>query len=178
MKAAATSPRFHVGELVKARFGGEWVGSRITEDRGPMGGMGRHLYQVSIPNDPFEPMITERLEEDLQPYDPAREPPRQISRREIIDYLKQGGLIAILLQNQGGNHPPSAWLRAKEGGGGIHTFDPERGQVGGQAIPARATYFTKVFTPKRAEVAEYLRTFGLTPEEAEEVLKAVGTAPT
>lgn len=64
------------------------------------------------------------------------------------------------------------------GGAGIlHTFAPGRGFVGGKSAPLSALHGDKIFTPKRAAVVEYLTTFGLDNQDAEEVVDAIGTAP-
>ena len=59
-----------------------------------------------------------------------------------------------------------------------HTFAAEHGQVGGdRSVPFAAFWEAAVHAQKRDEVAAYLLTFGLTPEEAEDVIRAVGVSP-
>jgi hypothetical protein len=59
----------------------------------------------------------------------------------------------------------------------MHTFAADRGLVGGAAVPFFALLEDKVFTAKRQQVIDFLASFGLTRAEAEDVVRAVGTAP-
>ena len=43
-------------------------------------------------------------------------------------------------------------------------------------MPVLALHEDKVFAGKKEEVAEFLRSFGLGPTDAEQVVKAVGTS--
>jgi hypothetical protein len=105
----------------------------------------------------------------------AASPP---DKEAIINYLKEGGLVAILFGNlEKKREQPKAWLTYKRRGGVTHTFLAERGVVGGAPIPYFALHEEKVYTGKKEEVAAFLTSFGLSRAEAEDVISAVGTAP-
>jgi hypothetical protein len=99
-------------------------------------------------------------------------------RAALQRYFREGGLVAILQSNlAGGREQPRVWLSFTARGDLVHTFAAERGVVGGSAVPPLALFDRKVFTPKQEEVREFLMSFGLTRPEAEDVIRAVGTAP-
>ena len=97
---------------------------------------------------------------------------------QIEAYLIHGGLIGILRSNlSGGRSQPRVWLRPDTIGNVTHTFERERGVVGGEVVPFMAVHDDKVFTPKRKEVLSFLRSFNLDPTDAERIISSVGTAP-
>jgi len=163
-----TDARFGVGDIVSFSFGLRNVAAQIIEDRGPIGVKGRRLYRVRFDQSADEPIDLEIPEEEVALVK---------SRKDAaIEYFKSGGLIAILKSNQGGKGP-RVWLMPDPGGAGIlHTFAPGRGFVGGKSAPLSALHGDKIFTPKRAAVVEYLTTFGLDNQDADEVVDAIGTA--
>jgi hypothetical protein len=71
------------------------------------------------------------------------------------------------------------WPGRDSGGKITHTFAPRRGLIGGQMIPDSALASTgrRIDPRKKDEVAAYLLGFGLTPEEAEDVIQSLGVAP-
>jgi hypothetical protein len=146
------------------------------EDRGPLGANGRRLYMVSKPSDPFDPdlrMVSEdRLELDVTL-------PIPLEKGEIIEFLKNGGLVWILMSNPSeGRKDPRVWLCRDQLGGVTFTFAPERGMIGGATVPFSAFWGSEgIYAPKKDEVATFLLSFGLTPEEAEDVIRAVGVSP-
>lgn len=98
-----------------------------------------------------------------------------MNTQAVIDYLKTGGLITIL-QKQ---NVQAVWLYTREDGSVRHTFtQPDHG-VGGQPIPRSASTDGKVFcaVPNKERVVEFLKGIGLSGTEADEVIKAAGTAP-
>jgi hypothetical protein len=170
--------KYRVGDRVSLSWGFTPMEGTITEDHGPLGVGGRRLYQVEVPMDPFEPMIAELAEDEMSPFDPANGHNTPIKKSDIIQYLKNGGLALILRSNKdGGPKQPRVWLRHDSHGNITFTFAEERGKVGGERVPEKALYHSQVFTPKRDEVVQYLRSFGLSKAEAEEVVAEVGTAP-
>src|SRR5438093_1569217 len=93
--AKRTSPAFQVGDRVRFVLNNRKVWGVIIEDRGNIGVGGRRLFYVEVPLDPDEPMVflmpADELERDP---DAGREPPDKAS---VVKYLKQGGLVGILL---------------------------------------------------------------------------------
>lgn len=169
---------FRVGDRVGVSLGRRTVPGIITEDRGPLGVRGRRLYQVRVSMDPFEPVITELLEDDIQPIEHSALSEFSLDKKRIIAYLVNGGLIAILRSNlAGGRTQPRVWLRPDSIGNVTYTFEEEWGVVGGATIPFLAVHGEKVFSPKRVQVLALLQSFDLDRAEAEEILAAVGTAP-
>ena len=170
-------PAFQVGDRVSFPFGAERAEGTVIEVRGLMGVGGRRLYQVEVPNDPFDPQTYELAEDEMEP-SRANGERIPLSTAAIIDYLRYGGLTSILQSNlDGGRNQPRVWLCRDSLGGVTHTFYEQRGLVGGETVPFWALYEDRVFTPKREEVLKYLRSFGLSKAQAEEVLAEVGTAP-
>jgi hypothetical protein len=171
MSAETTAPaKFRVGDWVSLEYGPQRVLGQVVEDRGPLGVKGRRLYGLSVTlGDETFPI--EVPEDDLKPVTAP-------SPQEVKEYLKGGGLVTILRANlSGGKHQPRAWLLARLRGGVIHTFTQSRGLVGGKTVPFFALQEDKVFTPKEGEVIDFLKSFRLNDQEAEEVVRYVGTAP-
>jgi hypothetical protein len=174
---ASRRPKFRVGDRVRFTMGLRDVAATVVEDRGPIGVGGRRLFTVSVPADPFEPRVFEMPEDDLRLDD--RPEPTELDKAAVIEYLVNGGLVAILASNRaGGANQPRAWLRLDQLGNITHTFIPERGVIGGGIVPFNALHdFERIFKPKVGEVTRFLEHFGLSAQEIERVLAAVGTAP-
>lgn len=176
MKTRNPKAKFKVGDRVRFDFPSYKVRGTIVEDRGPFGVGGRRQYTVSTPSDPFEPdlhLVSEdRLELDVTPPAPLEKP-------EILRFLKNSGLMMILMTNPSPEGPrdPRVWLCRDQLGNVIYTFAAERGQIGGATVPFAAFWDDAIHAHKRDEVAAYLLTFGLTPEEADDVIRAVGVSP-
>ena len=178
MKNKKPTARFKVGDRVRCQHViYPYLRGTIVEVRGLPSYDGRRRYVVGIDSDPFEPdfrTVTEdELELDLTPPAPLEKP-------EILRFLKNGGLIMILMTNPSPDGPkyPRVWLCRDQLGNVIYTFAAERGQVGGALVPFAAFWDSAhIRAEKRDEVAAYLLTFGLTPEEAEDVIRAVGVSP-
>lgn len=149
----------------------------VVEDRGPIGVHGRRLIQISVPMDPFEPATIEVPEEELEAVSEPAAAAAATVKTKAVEYLKNGGLIAILRSNTGGPHQPRVWLCLDNLGNVTHTFSPERGLIGGEVVPFWTVHDDKIFEPKRDEVARYLSTFGLGERDIGEVILAVGTHP-
>src|SRR5947209_7610501 len=90
---------FHVGDRVRIDFGRRKLTGVIVEDRGTIGAQGRHLFQVNIPMDPFEPMSVELPEDEMEAIAPGTEVVPPLDKQHIADYLVSGGLISILRAN-------------------------------------------------------------------------------
>jgi hypothetical protein len=171
-------PRFQIGDRVLVELARRKVDGVIVEDRGPFGVGGRRLYYVEIPIDPDEPMHSMFQEEEIEPDNRPPLTPASIDKAKVIEYLKNGALISILITNTpGGRNQPRVWIRPDTLGNLTHTFAPDRGVLGGAQVPfATMNLNTKVFLDKKEEVIGFLGSFGLTREEAEEVIRAFGTA--
>jgi hypothetical protein len=168
--ASRQAPRFGVGDWVSFRYGLRRVWAQVIEDRGPLGVNRRRLYRIRVGDESGESVAFEVPEDDLTPIEP--------DRARVIEYLKGGGLIAILRLNLGGGRSrPRVWLSVDSNGQLTHTFDSERGLVGGDIIPLFALQGEQIFTPKAEEVIGFLSNFELTRPEAEDVVRSVGTAP-
>jgi hypothetical protein len=164
-------PRFKVGDWVAFRFGARDVTARVIEDRGPIGVKGRRLYRISIASELGEPDAFELPGVDLEP---APLP----DSTAVMNYLKGGGLVAILRTNLGGGpDQPRAWLTYTPSGKVTHTLLADQGLIGGAPVPFFALHEYKVFTGKQDQVLTFLKSFGLSQTEAGEVLAAVGMAP-
>lgn len=170
---------FRVGDRVRIPLGRRKVTGVIVEDRGAIGVRGQHLYQILVPMDPFEPAAYELPEEEIEAARGSTDGDNPIEINRIIDYLKSGGLIAILRSNiSGGRSQPKVWLCLDSIGNVTHTFDEERGQVGGETAPFWAIQNDHIFTSKRDEVSAFLRSFGLDHSQVKDVISTVGTSPT
>lgn len=146
----------------------------VVEDRGPIGVNRRRLFSVRVPNDPYDEFLVEMAEDELAP---ATNGVQTISKAEVVDYLKNSGLIQILRMNPSeGKNEPRVWLTRDSLGNVVHTFSAERGIVGGGTIPFAAIYDYRISTAKRDEVLAFLMTFGLSKREANQLIEAIGTA--
>ena len=169
---------FHIGDRVSIGFGRRKLTGVIVEDRGAIGAQGRRLFQVSIPMDPFEPMMVELPEEEMEAAAAGNGAALPLNKQQIIAYLANGGLISILRSNlAGGKNQPQAWLCHDQLGNVTHTFLAERGVIGGQLVPLGAVHDDKIFTPKKDSVRSFVESLGLKPHDAEKVVADVGTAP-
>ncbi len=173
-QSATTEKLFRVGDLVQVPWRHPIVGE-IIEDRGPIGRGGRRLYGIQIPSESEEPFVFELAGEDLQLAEPENP---SVDKAKRIEYLKNVGLIAILEAGRGGRDQPKVWLCKDSLGNVIHTFVEGRGNMGGKTIPIGALDERKhIFTPKAAEVAEFLQSFDLDRAEADAIIRHVGTSP-
>lgn len=176
MSAAPGHAPFHVGDRVRIEFGRGKVTGEVVEERGPIGGQGSRLYQVLVPMEPFEPMLMELREDEMEVANGTATP--TIGKQQIINYLGNGGLVAMLQANTaGGKNQPRAWLCLDTLGNATHTFRPERGLIGGQVIPFAALREGKVFAPKREMVESFVESFGLNRREAASIVATTGVSP-
>jgi hypothetical protein len=166
-------PKFRLGDWVTFDFGAKPAFAQIIEDRGPLGVNRRRLFRIRLDQESNEPFLFEMPEEEMEKAVP--------DKTAVLQYLKQGGLVNILGSNlQGGpkQNQPRAWLTFGPRGNIAHTFEAGRGIVGdGSTVPSWALHENKIFFPKKQDVITYLGSFGLTREEAEDVVAAVGMAP-
>lgn len=177
MTATRQRGRYRIGDRVEIDMGNRRLTGFVVEDLGGVGMNGRRMLEIELPMDPHEPMRLTIPEEEI--VGPANgEGLEPLSSDEIVEYLVNGGLIAILRSNLGGGkNQPKAWLCRNQLGSVTHTFLPERGLVGGEPVPFFAIHDSKVFTPKEEVVRTFIESFGLSAAEAKRVLGEVGTAP-
>lgn len=169
--------KLRVGDRVSVDFGRRRLTGVIVEDRGAIGARGRRLFRVNIPMDPFEPMMLELPEDELESAMPmgAVVP---IDKQRITDYLVNGGLVAILRSNlSGGRNQPRVWLCLDNLGNITHTFLPERGIIGGELVPVWAIQDERVLKPKLDSVVALVHSLGLNHQESKKVVSEVGIAP-
>ncbi len=179
MKKVRTSkPPFSLGDRVKFAIVQGTVSGVIVQDRGEVRIPGRHLYRVEVAADPDEPAYFIVASDEIEP-DDTPDPPPVPDKARVMEYLKKGGLVSVLRQNTpGGRSQPHVWLCFDTLGNVTHTFRPERGGLGGEAVPFGTLHENmRVFSAKKDRVAKFLESFGLTAAEADEVIRAVGTAP-
>lgn len=108
-------------------------------------------------------------EDDLQPFD----------WDEAAGYLASGGLKQILEKGARGRNRPSVWWTLTPDGKLTHSFSPEIGMVGGVVIPPadQTLHDGKIFLPAVPEVRGFLGDLRLDSQQADSVIKRVGTAP-
>lgn len=94
--------------------------------------------------------------------------------KQVIDYLSGGGLVAILTHGMGGVPNARAWLRRDLGGRVTHTFKETEGGIGGNNIPFFTLQHGKIAASRRSVVVAYLQSFGLNPDQADLVIRAIG----
>ena len=75
-----------------------------------------------------------------------------------------------------GQYQPRAWLTLTPLGNVTHTFAKERGFVGGGTVPYDALWGDRLRKSRVGEVVEFLEHFGLTKNEAEQLIREIGTA--
>jgi hypothetical protein len=168
-KQRSTS-RFKVGDWVSFHYGTRQVWAQVIEDRGPLGVNRRRIFRIRLDRDPDEPFAFELPEDDLEA--------ARLEKGAILQYLKQGGLIAILRANLGGGaNQPRVWLTLDSRGRVTHTFIADRGIIGPASVPFFALLEDRVFAAKEDKVLDLLTSLGLTRAEAEDVIRSVGTAP-
>jgi hypothetical protein len=97
---------------------------------------------------------------------------------QIENYLTHGGLIAILRSNaSGGRNSPRVWLRPDSMGNVTHTYERDRGVIGGEVAPFAAIHDDRIVSPKREDVVSFLESFRLDRPHAERMIDSVGTSP-
>jgi hypothetical protein len=129
-----------------------------------------------MPMDPYDPDPCIKGENELEPDTISRVP---LEKSEILDFLKNEGLLRILISNSLIKREDLlVWLSRGPTGKITFTFSPSRGLIGGAMVPYGAYDLGgRIDAPMKDEVATFLLSFGLTPEEAEDVIRAVGTTP-
>jgi len=151
------------------------VRGAVIEDRGPLGLEGRHVYRVSVPNDPYVSEEYTLSEDELTLLDEREEQSEheQPAPNAIMEFLVDGGLIAILQTNG----PERVWLRRDASGNLTFTFMEGYSATGGHVPPAYALHGERIFSPKEREVSEFIQSFGLSEEQAEHIVSSIGKAP-
>ena len=163
-----------LGDTVRFTLGTTPVTGIVIDDRGPIGANGVRIYRVRVPNSPYDDELFEMAEDELDVQPP---PDTDVPKDAIVEYLQHGGLVQILRQNlSGGKSQPRVWLRRDTAGNVVHTFTEAPGAVGGATVPFAALRANRIFAPKRGDVLAFLKTFGLSGDDANRVIDAVGTA--
>jgi hypothetical protein len=167
--------RFRFGDRVQFPMVHGKMKGVIVEDRGPHGVDGQHLFQISVPMDPFEPEMYFIKEGELEPA-PESNDRAELTKERILAYLKNAGLTRMLrVDSPGRQFQPRAWLCVNQLGDITHTFAPERGLLGGGTVPYGALCFDRIRKSKVGEVVEFLEHFGLSKKEAEQLIREIGT---
>ncbi len=146
MSTAKTErPKFRLGDWVTFQFGAKPAFAQIIEDRGPLGVNRRRLYRIRLDQESTEPIAFEMPEDEMEKAVP--------DKTDVLQYLKQGGLVSILASNsQGGpeQNQPRAWLTFSPRGKVTHTFEAGRGLIGdGTTVPFWALHENRIFVPKK-----------------------------
>jgi hypothetical protein len=163
--------KYRVGERVQFGYRGRQVWGTIMEDRGPIGVNGRRLYRISMPREPQEPEDHVKAEEELRPDSLSR---GALAKSEIVEFLTGGALLEILLANAPDRR---VWLCRGSSGSVAYTFSGNRGQIGGLIIPESTIRLGLwIDERKKNDVAAFLLGFGLSPDEAMDVIRAVGVS--
>jgi len=169
-------PKYRLGVRVQFQLGGGPAWGTITRVPAISPHHNRRWYRLSLSQDPHEPYDWLMDESELEPDSISRVP---LEKAEILEYFKNSSLVAMLISTEWGRPVDSpAWICRTMGGMITYTFNPSHGLIGGTPIPPVALRpGDRIDARKKDEVAEFLLSFGLTPEEAEDVIKAVGVAP-
>lgn len=169
---AKAPAKFLIGERVQFGYAGRQMWGTVVEDRGPIGVNGRRLYRISVLRDPQEPEDQVKAEEELRPDTLSR---ADISGSEVMEFLKGGALLEILLASTPERPDRRAWLCRGPRGDVAYTFAPDRGRIGGLIIPESTIRLGLWIDERRKnEVAAFLLGFGLSPDEAMDVVRDVG----
>lgn len=156
-------------------MGTSTICGQVLADRGAIGVGGMRIYQVLIPNDPYEDEIIEMPADSLTA---APNDEYEIAIEAIVEYFEDGGLLRILKHNlSGGKKQPRVWLAFDTSDNVIHTFIEDRGLIGGETIPFFAIHENKIFTPEIFNVTKFLQSFGLSTTQAKKIVKKVGASP-
>jgi hypothetical protein len=170
------SAKYRVGERVQFLLGKDPVWGTITRLPRTLSHDRPKWYHLSLSQDPYEPYDWMAEESEMEPDSISRAP---LTKSEILEYLTNSGLEGMLISNPWSETAAlPTWLCRSMGGTVTYTFDMNHGLIGGKPIPQFTLYRDgHTIEPRRkAEVAEFLLCFGLTPEEAEDVIKAIGVA--
>lgn len=169
-KRTETSP-FKVGDRVRLQYGPRNVWGVIAEDSGVVGWERRHYYKVMIPQDPDEPAVTFRTPAEME-LDRIGDDP--ITKADVIDYFNRGAYLWMIRKAQ--DYPgiePSVWICRDVLGGMTFTFNPKFGMVGGVPVPSDVLDPRgRLRKDRREDVLKFLTGFGLTDDEARDVLAA------
>jgi hypothetical protein len=170
--ARTRRPKVRAGDWVTFQYGTRQVFAQVIDEGDPFSPKSLRRYRVRLEETYTDPTELRMHEDKMEKAVP--------DKAAIIQYLKQGGLADLLRTNlQEGEDPPRVWLMFTRYGQLTHTLNPVLKVTGkGTPAPFFAVLKNKVYAPDKAKVVEYLtKSFGLTPEEAEDVVQAVGTAP-
>lgn len=174
MSATRTKPKFEVGDRVRVKLGSHEITGEVVEYRGAIGKSQRHLFVVELPMDPYEPETRSYYEEAMTAV-PPDEPKPVLTREQIVEYLGDSGLLSMMLtETEAGRFTPCVWLRVDDSGRVTHTFAAKRGLVGGHGIPFVAFRNPKLFREGRGRIVEFIKGFGLTDADADQVIARAG----
>ncbi len=169
--------KYRVGERVQFQLGGDQVWGTITRVPAISPHHNRRWYHLSLSQDPDEPYDWMAEESEMEADSISQAP---LTKSEILEYLTNSGLEGMLISNPWSETAAlPTWLCRSMGGTVTYTFDMSHGLIGGKPIPQFTLYRGghRIDPRRKDEVAEFLLCFGLTPEEAEDVINAIGVAP-
>jgi len=174
MSGRTSTADFRIGDKVWVPVPTGRACGTVIEDRGHLGREGLRLFHVSVPNHPFSADVflvaedeIDHVTEDEQAAFQARLDPEAIK-----DFLVHGGLISILVRNG----PEPVWLRSGPHGNVTETYIEGYSATGGESPPLFALHGEKIFAPKRDNVLRFVKSFGLSDNDAEDVVRKVGIA--
>src|SRR5262245_6773600 len=141
MTARQKKPAFRVGDRVQFLHLGRKVPGTIAEVHGAVGIGGRRLYRVEMPAEPFDPVRFVFPEAELEPGGDPAEKLNLLTKPRIIDYLKHGALISMLMsESPRGENQPRVWLCIDVYDNVTYTFREAQGLIGGISVPRGAHY--------------------------------------
>lgn len=175
MSHSPISTDFKVGDKVWVPVPLGRVPGIVIEERGNLGRGGRKVFRVTVPNHPYSADVFLVDEDEIDHLTETEQAALQehLDPTAIKDFLIHGGLISILVRNS----PEPVWLRRGPGGQLTYTYIEGYSATGGEVPPMFALHGEKIFTPKREAVGRFLKSFGLTDQDAEVVMRTVGVAP-
>ena len=90
--------------------------------------------------------------------------------QEILDYFLNGGLVSIFSDCD--VKTTHVWLRRDSEGNLTYTFDEQYGELGGARVPFWALHNGLIPRQRIDHVLAFLKTFGLSENEAYQVVRA------
>jgi hypothetical protein len=171
----ASSTDFKVGDKVTVPVPLGRAFGTVIEDRGRLGQGGKRLFRVSVPNHPYSTDVFLVDEEEIRHVTQEEQATfeEHLDPEAIKEFLVQGGLISLLVRNT----PEPVWLRRGPRNTVTYTFVEGYSSTGGVPPPMYSLHGERIFSGRREAVVDFIKSFGLSNEGAEEVVREVGVAP-